>query len=252
MREITTGAAERPIVMRLEARGGPVMLAPRRSTRMRSLAFIHTFHGHVERFRDLAAERLDGWSSYAVVDESLLQDTIRRGSLAPRTVQRLTGYVFAAADAGAAAVVVTCSTLGSAVDCIRPIAPVPLFRIDRGMAEAAVRQARRIGVLATLPTTLQPTAALLRQAAEEAGADCAFSEFLCEGAFVKLMAGDRPAHDESVRAGFSALSSGVDLVVLAQASMANAIGDEAGSVQVPYLTSPETGIDHIARELAVI
>ena len=217
---------------------------------MRSLAFIHTFHGHIDRFRDLAAARLEGWSSYAVVDESLLLDTIARGSLAPKTVQRLTGYVFAAADAGAAAVVVTCSTLGCAVDAIRPIAPVPLFRIDRGMAEAAVRQARRIGVLATLPTTLKPTASLLRQAAEEAGVDCEISEFLCEGAFAKLKAGDRPAHNAAVRAGFSVLSSGADLVVLAQASMADAIGEEAGSIQVPYLTSPETGIDHIARQLA--
>jgi Asp/Glu/hydantoin racemase len=221
-------------------------------TRMRSLAFIHTIPGHAERFRDLATARLAGWSSYAVVDESLLRDTIGRGSLATRTVQRLTGYVFAAADAGADAIVVTCSTLGPAVDAIRLIAPVPLFRIDRGMAEAAVRKARRIGVLATLSTTLKPTASLLRQAAEEAGASCEIAEFLCEGAFAKLMAGDRPAHHAAVREGFAALSSSVDLVVLAQASMADAMGSEAGSGHAPYLTSPETGMDHIARQLAAV
>ena len=216
---------------------------------MPTLALIHTVTNLAERFRDLARSSLPDWTSYAVVDESLLLDTISRGAVSPRTVQRLTGYVFAAADAGAGAVVVTCSSLGAAVDAIRPIAPVPLFRIDRGMAEAAVRRARRIGVLATLPTTLKPTTALLRQTAVDAGADCEIAELLCEGAFAKLRSGDRPAHDAAVRAGFATLASRVDLVVLAQASMADAVGADGGKAAVPYLTSPETGMQDIASRL---
>jgi Asp/Glu/hydantoin racemase len=216
---------------------------------MTRLAFIHTAPWHAERFRDLAQQRLQHWSSYAVVDESLLLDTIKSGEVSPQTVNRLTGYVLAAADAGASAVVVTCSTLGAAVDAMRPVVPVPLFRIDRGMAEAAVRQARRIGVLATLPTTLLPTTALLAQEAEVAGAKCEISQFLCEGAFAMLRAGDKAAHDNSVRNGFATLAAGVDLVVLAQASMTDAVN---GSARCPYLTSPEIGMDHIARQLATV
>ena len=128
---------------------------------MKRLAFIHTAQWHAGRFGGLADAKLQGWSSYAVVDESLLRDTIERGEVAETTVQRLTGHVISAADAGAAAVVVTCSTLGSAVDAMRPAMPVPLFRIDRGMAAAAITRVRRIGILATLQTTLAPTAALV-------------------------------------------------------------------------------------------
>ncbi|WP_421694051.1 aspartate/glutamate racemase family protein [Aestuariivirga sp.] len=213
---------------------------------MKKLAFIHTAPWHADRFRALAQQKLPGWSSYAVVDESLLLDTIERGEVASRTVQRLAGYIFAAADAGAEAVVVTCSTLGGAVDAMRPITPVPLFRIDRGMAKVAAGQARRIGVLATLPTTLRPTAALLADEAVAAGAKCEISHFLCEGAFAKLRDGDRTGHDESVREGFARLAVGVDLIVLAQASMADAIG---GAVQCPYLTNPEIGMEHVAQQL---
>ena len=169
---------------------------------MGKLAFIHTVSGLVERFRQLARTELGDWTTYAVVDESLLLDTLERGTVSAKTKQRLTGYVFGAADAGAEAIVVTCSTLGDVVDAIMPLSPVPLFRIDRGMAEAAVRRARRIGVLATLPTTLKPTASLLEKAAAEAGADCEITSWLCEGAFAQLRAGDRAAHDASVRAGF--------------------------------------------------
>lgn len=214
---------------------------------MPRLAFIHTFAGHAERFRDLAQRALDGWSSDAMVDESLLLDTIARGEVSPRSVQRLTGHVFAAADAGADAVVVTCSTLGGATDAIRPLSPVPLFRIDRGMAEAAVRRARRIGVLATLPTTLRPTAALLDQAAAEAGVACTISERLCSGAFDQFRAGDRAAHDAAVRRGFDELARTSDLVVLAQASMADAI--DPAATGTPFLTSPEIGMTHIAARL---
>jgi hypothetical protein len=216
---------------------------------MNRLAFIHTAPWHAERFRDLARRKLRGWSSYAVVDESLLLDTIERGELAPQTVQRLATYVLVAAEAGASAVVVTCSTLGSAVDAMLPNAPVPLFRIDRGMAAAAVRRARRIGVLATLPTTLMPTTALLADEAAAAGATCEISQFLCEGAFAMLTSGDKPGHDVSVRNGFATLAAAVDLVVLAQASMADAI---SGDAQRPYLTSPEIGMEHIARQLAMV
>ena len=215
---------------------------------MPKLAFIHTVPGLVDRFRALAGTTLADWSSYAVVDESLLLNTIEQGALSTKTVERLTGYVFAATDAGADAIVVTCSTLGGAVDAIRPVAQVPLFRIDRGMAEAAVRRGRRIGVLATLQTTLKPTATLLTEVAAEAGIDCEICEHLCDGAFARLRAGDRAGHDASVRAGFSALAANVDLVVLAQASMADAL-DTAAGVAVPYLTSPDIGMADIARRL---
>lgn len=219
---------------------------------MAKLAFIHTVTGLAERFRDLARNTLEGWTSYAMVDESLLTDTITEGAVSPRTVQRLTGYVFAAADAGADAVVVTCSTLGGAADAIRPVAPVPLFRIDRGMAETAVRRASRIGVLATLPTTLLPTSALLQQAAAEAGAACKISERLCDGAFSLLRAGDRAGHDAAVRAGFAALGRDVDLIVLAQASMADAMAGQDAALATPFLTSPELGMAHIAARLRTL
>ena len=216
---------------------------------MGKLAFIHTVSGLVDRFRQLARTELGDWSSYAMVDESLLLDTIERGTVSAKTKQRLATYVFAAADSGADAIVVTCSTLGNVVDAIRPISSVPLFRIDRGMAVAAVRRARRIGVLATLPTTLEPTASLLKTSAFEAGTDCEITPRLCEGAFARLRAGDKAAHDAAVREGFSELAAGVDLVVLAQASMSDALSALGAAGPTPYLTSPDIGMADIASQL---
>ena len=124
---------------------------------MPTLALIHTVTSLPAFFQPLVKDALPAWSSFNIVDESLLQNTVRDGVLSPQTRQRLAAYVFSAASAGADAVVVTCSTLGDATDSIRGLSSVPLFRIDQGMANRAVQSARRIGVLATLPTTKSAT-----------------------------------------------------------------------------------------------
>lgn len=217
---------------------------------MPSLALIHTVPGLVATFKPLVAQMLPQWSSFNIVDESLLQNTIRDGALSKKTMQRLSQYVFSAIDAGADAVAVTCSTLGDAVDAIVPFSSVPLFRIDRGMALAAVERTERIGVLATLPTTLGPTSRLINDTAKAANRNCKITDKLCAGAFQRLMQGDREGHDELVIAGFRELASSVDLIVLAQASMAQALSSvEETSRSVPVLSSPELGIAYIASQL---
>lgn len=216
---------------------------------MPTLALIHTVATLPAVFQPLVRQALPRWSSFNILDESLLQHTIRDGALSNRTKQRLAQYVFSAADAGADAVVVTCSTLGNAVDSIASITSVPLFRIDQGMANEAVRKAQRIGVLATLTTTLEPTGAMIRNAARAADKDCIIVEKLCDGAFGRLTAGDPAAHDAMVVDGFKTLALQTELIILAQASMAQAL-KSLDDAQVPYLTSPELGIAHVARELA--
>ncbi|MEP9379374.1 aspartate/glutamate racemase family protein [Aquabacter sp. CN5-332] len=214
----------------------------------RSLALIHTVAGLVPVFEELAARHLPGWAPFNIVDESLLRNTIREGSLSQLTMRRLATYVWSAVDAGAQAILVTCSSLGPAVDAAIPLCPVPLFRVDDGMALAALEKGRRIGVLATLSTTLAPTTALLERHAAQAGRDVRIASHLCDGAFAKLAAGDRAAHDDLVRAGLLAIAPEVDVVVLAQASMARALEGSASSV--PVLTSPELGVAHMASALA--
>lgn len=217
----------------------------------RSLALIHTVAGLVPVFEELAARHLPGWAPFNIVDESLLRNTVREGSLSQLTMRRLANYVWSAVDAGAEAILVTCSSLGPAVDAAIPLCPVPLFRVDDGMALAALEQGSRIGVLATLPTTLKPTTELVERHAARLGKPVTITSLLCEGAFAKLAAGDRAGHDTIVRDGLSEVASGVDVVVLAQASMARALdGEAASALPVPVLVSPELGVLHMRRTLA--
>lgn len=221
---------------------------PTESNDTPALAMIHTVVGIVPAFNELVRLHLPGWRSFNMLDESLLGNTIREGALSPQTMRRLTGHVWSAVDAGASAVLVTCSSLGPAVDAAMPLCPVPLFRIDDGMAIEAVRRGNRIGVLATLATTMNPTTRLIERHAQRIGHTVSVAGRLCDGAFDKLRSGDRAAHDAMIREGFASLVGSVDVVVLAQASMANAL-TEMSEASVPVLTSPELGVLHMAAAL---
>src|SRR3546814_8774165 len=79
------------------------------------------------------------------------------------------------------------SSIGAAVDIAAQLYDQPVLRVDRAMAEKAVATGRRIGVVATLSTTLNPTADLVRRVAAEQGKQIEIVEHLCEGAFEAVM-----------------------------------------------------------------
>ncbi len=216
----------------------------------RSLALIHTVVGLVPVFDELLRRHLPEWQAFNIVDESLLRNTIRDSQLTPQTRRRLAGHVWSAVDAGAEAILVTCSSLGPAVESTRPMCPVPLVRVDEGMANAALDMGERIGVLATLSTTLEPTVELIRNRALVMQRTPHIVARVCDGAFQRLSTGDREGHDRLVLHGLKLLAVNVDVVVLAQASMARVLGDEhAASIGIPVLSSPELGIAHFKSQL---
>jgi aspartate/glutamate racemase len=66
---------------------------------------------------------------------------------------------------------VCCGLLRPLRDAARKAVDVPIVKIDDAMAEYVAARASRIGVLATVPTTLGPTADLIRAHATGLGRD---------------------------------------------------------------------------------
>lgn len=216
-----------------------------------TIGFVHTVLSLPATFAALAEELAPGAAVFHIVDESLLGVTRRTGSLSALTRRRVLGHIVSAADAGADVVVVTCSSIGAAADASADFVPVPVVRIDGPMADEAVRLGARIGVLATLRTTLEPTSELVERQARAAGRAVEVLARLSEGAFEALAAGDRDRHDALVGAGLRSLASEVDVVVLAQASMAGvADGLPEEDRRVPILASPRLGMARVAQLVA--
>ncbi|HLX68437.1 MAG TPA: aspartate/glutamate racemase family protein, partial [Verrucomicrobiae bacterium] len=108
----------------------------------------------------------------------------------------------------------------------------------------------RIGVIATLRTTLEPTADLISRRAVAAGKQIELTSKLCDGAFEALMSGDSATHDAKVSSTLKELSKQVDVVVLAQASMARVVDTlKAEDKHVPILASPAIAVEYLAGVL---
>ncbi|WP_417939502.1 aspartate/glutamate racemase family protein [Flavobacterium sp. RS13.1] len=212
------------------------------------LGFVHTSATLVPLFQQLSNEFLEGIETFNIVDDSLIKDVIKKGKLMPNTASRVVSHVKLAESAGADVILVTCSSIGVAIETAATLSNVPVIRVDQAMADEAVQISNKIGVIATLPTTLEPTSDLVRRRAELAGKSVAISSKLCVGAFEALMSGDTEKHDEMVANALKELMKEVDVIVLAQASMARVVdGLSAEEKRIPILASPAIAMKKLAE-----
>jgi Asp/Glu/hydantoin racemase len=213
----------------------------------KQIAFIHTSPAMIPVFKSLADELLAGQKVFNMVDESLLCDIIGHGCCPPATAKRLAGHVMAADEAGAQIILVTCSSMGRAVEASRALVQAKVLRVDEPMADRAVSTGNRIGVIATLPSTLGPTAALIQSRAAAAGKKIELKTRVVEGAFEAVMSGNGAKHDELVASALREMAKNVDVIVLAQASMARVVDSlSKGDKPVPILSSPRSAVEHLA------
>lgn len=212
------------------------------------LTLLHTSPTLTPLFAGLCAKWAPEVVVHHMVDESLIKNTIAAGALSRTTMRRTIDMIGSAFEGGADAVMVTCSSIGPGVDIAAGLFDQPVLRVDAPMAEQAVAQGRRIGVVATLSTTLEPTRALVQRKADEAGRAVELVDCLCEGAFEALMGGDPATHDRIVGDALTTRLKDVDVIVLAQASIARVLeGLPPGAVAAPVLSSPELGVRRMAE-----
>jgi aspartate/glutamate racemase len=211
---------------------------------MPTIGFLHTADVHVETFRSLLAELAPGAVDVHAVDPALLADARAGGAddaVMQGVRQRLAAHVDALAAGGAQVVVCTCSTLSGDAETLD--AGVPVLRVDRPMAQAAVAAGGRIAVVAALASTLAPTTGLLRECAAAAGVTVDLVEAPCLDAWALFESGDRDGYLRRVAEHVRAVAATADVVVLAQASMAPA-AELVRDLPVPVLSSPRAAVAH--------
>lgn len=213
------------------------------------VALLSTGAVVIPTFAALTKEHWGGTEVLNLLDDKIVGD-LRNPATAGSVPKRLVAMGRIAAEAGAEAIVLTCSSVSGLAGLIEAEAGIPVLRIDEAMADEAARVGGRIGVVATLSTTLDPSVALLRERLELAGTDAEIDAVVVEGAFDAVVAGDRTAHDLLVQQAIRDLvARGADVVVLAQGSMVSAAA--GAGVDVPVLSSPELGIRRAAQVLSL-
>ncbi|AKZ59622.1 hypothetical protein SAM23877_6577 [Streptomyces ambofaciens ATCC 23877] len=201
------------------------------------LALLHTSPVHVPVFDALRDEAHPGLELRHHVDAGLLDRARREGPQAVTDAVR--AVLRRAAAEGARAVLCTCSTIGAVAESAAGDAGVPVLRVDRPMAAAAVAAGSRVVVLGALRSTLEPTVALVEEEARRAGRPVEVRALLVDGAWSRFEAGDTEGFARVVAEAADAVTD-ADVIVLAQASMAPA--RERAGTAVPVLASPAPGL----------
>ncbi|MEV0170505.1 aspartate/glutamate racemase family protein [Streptomyces sp. NPDC050803] len=202
-----------------------------------TLALLHTSPVHVPVFDALRDEDHPGLELRHFVDEELLDRAREAGPDA--VADDVASALRHAVAEGARAVLCTCSTIGGVAETAAAEAGVPVLRVDRPMAAAAVAAGPRIVVLAALASTLGPAAELIEDEARRSDRRVTVATRLVEGAWARFEAGDTDEYVRLVAAAADEITH-ADAIVLAQASMAPAAA--LTSTAVPVLSSPRLGL----------
>ena len=182
-------------------------------------------------------------------DPSILAQVREAGYVTPAPAARLIGMYMDAIQQGADAVLNVCSSVGEVADSVQTAASyigVPIVRIDEDMCREAVRLGSRIGVLATLPTTLEPTKGTINRVARAMGRHVTLVDGLIDGAFGL----DQTQFRRLLLDAAGKIIDQVDVIVLAQGSMAYVEKDITAAYGKPTLSSPRFGALALKKALA--
>lgn len=209
------------------------------------LAFLHTSPVHVAGFEALVQEMAPGLKVHHQVAPSLLASAQQLGAAHATVVRDVEQAMQEAAVSGARLVVCTCSSIGGVAERMSGHTDFQTARIDRAMADSAATLGPRILLVAALETTLLPTTELLMESAHALGKPVSISNLLVSDAWAYFLQGDSDAYlqaiSTAVRGQMQKHAADIDVIVLAQASMA-AAAQALADVGKQVLSSPRLGV----------
>ncbi|MEO6595503.1 MAG: aspartate/glutamate racemase family protein [Planctomycetota bacterium] len=216
---------------------------------MTTLALLHTGNVVIKPTNDIIKSLMPGVRIINFLDDAIVADISAATEITDAIRRRLIHLGRCAAEAKADALVVTCSSISEMVPTISEACGLPVYKIDEAMAIQAVRLGTRIGVLASLPTTMEPTCRLIESMARLTGKSIVIRKELAHEAFKQLLQGNPAEHDRILREALEKLATTEEVIVLAQASMARVLESPSLKLAVPVLVSPALGLQLVKEKL---
>ena len=210
---------------------------------------VNNFMGMIyEPFGKVFEEKNPDVKIYNIMDDSLLVDTRTYNGMTPTIASRMLNYAKAAEASGADGVLVTCTSVNEATKFIRPLMNIPILNIEEPVAEMAVKNGKKIGILGTIPTSPAALGRVVQEKAAELGKEIELVPVVAEGAFDVLCAGDVKKHDEMVCESLEKLAKEVDVIAFSQISMSLI---DLPETEVPVYRIGESGFQKIKDSITV-
>jgi Asp/Glu/hydantoin racemase len=215
----------------------------------KKLFLIHTVNWFmdliVKPFVGPMMQRHPDLEIYNILDDSLLAESVKYGSATENVKRRIVNYAFMAENAGADAVMVTCTTVNEASAIARPMMKIPVFNIDEPMALEALKAGSNFGIIGSVPTSPYATQRLLNQKAAEMNKQISTKIVVKEEAYAALMAGKTEEHNGIIADTMDKLAKEVDVILLGQISLARIVHDPGK----PVLQVGKSGYEEAERIL---
>jgi Asp/Glu/hydantoin racemase len=209
---------------------------------MKTVAVIHTTPVTISGLKPLFEKQLSEVEMVNFLDETLLKEINKENKITDSVRYRFHTMVISAAMSKPDAILCACSSVGGLLEKARSLIDVPALRIDEPMTRQAVKQGTKIGVAATLNSTILPTLDLLNRQAEKVGKHIETQALVIIEAGPLLASGKTEEYNRLISQKLQILLDNNDLVLLAQASMAGALKLLDHWEQLPVLTSPQSGV----------
>lgn len=190
-----------------------------------------------------------GWpeaQTVNILDDSLAEDRAESAGLTEQMFERfetLSRYAF---DAGANAILFTCSAFGPAIERAALRLSIPVLKPNEAMFEAAMSRGLQIGMLTTFAPSVAPMQVEFDQAASQRNPKPRLTTIVVEHAMRALRDGDVATHNRLLAEKAGDLA-GCDAVMLAQFSTSRAAKEVQARVRVPVLTAPDAAVLKLRR-----
>ncbi len=224
-----------------------------RPMKAKTLGIIHALHKTIQAMEPFIEKYIPEVDVMHLADDTIQRDNIAAGvGVIPKAnYYKFAQYAHNLEEAGVDMILLACSTFNYAAELARPLVNVPIAQIDRPMMEKAVSHSKKIGLLATLSTTVPSSERLLRIIAQENGKEIEVKTVLREAAFEAWSRGDIQTHNAMLLEEIEKLSKEVDSIVMAQLSM-SAMAPYLKDTRVPVYNSGDTGFARVREMLEKI
>ena len=215
----------------------------------KTVGLVHAVIPAIEPLRAAFGQLAPDVKLVNILDEGLVTEIERRGSLTPGLVRRLSTIVSLGEEAGSELVLLSCTAYSPVADDVQKQSDIPVLKIDELMVRDALSRGSKIGLVATVPAGLNMQRQLIAQIAAEMGKVIELDAVIKPEAFAALSAGRRDEHDAIVLAEVERLAQSNELVMLAQASMGHLANKVPANVKVPVLSSPTLAVAKVKEML---
>lgn len=212
------------------------------------IGLIHAVQVAIDPINQAFARQWPEAECMNVLDDRLSVDRAKSAELSDAVGARIVSLALYARTGGADAVLFTCSAFGPATEAAGLTLDVPVLKPNDAMFEASLDYGDRIGML----VSFEPSVASLRQEFGEMIAQrgvAATLEVVCvPDAMTALRAGDGARHDALLAKAAGDLAA-CGAIMLGQFSTARAKDAVAAATGQPVLTSPDTAVAALKRQL---